>query len=74
MRYGVPYRGWTLARAGGSRWSRLIANSPRDWPSIRIITTEVSPASAPREITLEKKVSPLAAKAPARGALSLSSV
>ena len=58
--YGVPYFGCTFASAGGSRWSRLIANSTRDWPSIRIMTTEVRPASAPTEMRPEKNGSPTA--------------
>jgi hypothetical protein len=50
IRYGVPKRGWTLDSHGGSRWSRLIANSTRLWPSSRVRITVVSPASAPTEM------------------------
>jgi hypothetical protein len=70
IRYGVPQRGCTTPIAGGRRWSRLIANSTRDWPSMRISTTEVRPASAPSEMMPEKTGNPTLRNASASGAVT----
>lgn len=51
-----------------------MANSTRDWPSIRIMTTDVSPASAPREMIPAKIGSPTLENASASGASADSSV
>jgi hypothetical protein len=49
IRCGVRKRGWTRENHSGSRLSRLIAKATRLWPSIRIITTTVSPMSIASE-------------------------
>ena len=65
MRTGVPC-GPVLASDRGSNPSRAIANNTRVWPSISTITTVVSPASAPIEMTFAAQSTPLAANAVAR--------
>ena len=74
VRTGVPKRGLTLAKTGGSSRSRLIAKKTRLWPSIRIIITVVSPTSAPTEITVAKPGWPTDRNASASGASTLMSV
>ena len=74
MRTGVPKRGLTLANAGGSSRSRLIAKNTRLWPIIRIIITVVRPISAPTEITVAKPGWPTDRNASASGASTLISV
>ena len=71
VRTGVPNRGLTLAKAGGSSRSRLMAKKTRLCPSIRIIITVVSPNSAPTEITVAKLGCPTERKASASGASTL---
>ncbi len=70
----MPNRGLTLAKAGGSSRSRLIAKKTRLCPSIRIIMTVVRPTSAPTEITVAKPGWPTERKASASGASTLISV
>ena len=47
IRIGVPVSWLTTPSPRGSRWSRLIANNTRVAPVISVITTVVSPATAP---------------------------
>ena len=69
MRTGVPCLP-VLASDRGSSPSRDIANSTRVCPSTSTITTVVSPASAPIEMTFAAQSIPLAANAVARFAFS----
>ena len=74
VRTGVPNRGLTLEKAGGSSRSRLMAKNTRLWPSIRIIITVVRPTSAPTEMTVAKPGCPTERKASASGASTLISL
>ena len=71
-RTGVPVRGLTREKTGGSSWSRDIAKNTRDCPSMRIIMTVVSPARAPSEITVANPGRPTERNASASGAEMLS--
>ena len=64
-RTGVPCLP-VRARPRGSRPSRDIAKNTRDSPSMMTITTVVSPASAPIEMTFAAQSTPLSANAVAR--------
>ncbi len=52
IRMGVPVRGLVRARLLGSSQSRAMANTTRVAPIISVITTVISPATAPAEINV----------------------
>ena len=68
MRRGVPVRGFTLPKDAGSNQSRDIANSTREAPMSRVMTTVVRPATAPAEISVAYAGLPTDSNAVARAA------
>ncbi len=74
IRTGVPERAEVLPNPGGSSRSRLIANSTREVPIRRVITTVVRPATAPAEMRVANPSLPTSRNAVASAAdVSISS-